>query len=233
MSDLDKELEKAIAESEADAARGSVPPGGEPPGSERPVEAVQAVPLAPKPTPRRNLGLLLGLLVIGGGVLALVMTSANKAAIYSVPTDELVAHKSDYAARNVRVEGTLVKGSLRQRAEPCEYRFTIEKNGKRLPVRFPQCVVPDTFRDAPGMDVQVTAEGRLSDEGHFEATNIMAKCPSKYEMQEKAAKGEKAPHAVYGMPPADEPGAQVPGAQAPAAPAPVMPAPAAQTPEAH
>jgi cytochrome c-type biogenesis protein CcmE len=224
MSDLDKELEKAIAESEADAGRGSAPPG-----SERPVEAVQATPLAPKPTPRRNLGLLLGLLVIGGGVLAPVMTSANKAAIYSVPTDELVAHKADYAARNVRVEGTLVKGSLRQRAEPCEYRFTIEKNGKRLPVRFPQCVVPDTFRDAPGMDVQVTAEGRLSDEGHFEATNIMAKCPSKYEMQEKAAKGEKAPHAVYGMPPAGEPGTQAPGAavQAPTVQAPAVQAPAA------
>jgi cytochrome c-type biogenesis protein CcmE len=220
MSDLDKELEKAIAESEADAGRGSVPPAGE-----RPVEAVPAGRLPPKPTPRRNLGLLLGLLVIGGGVLTLVMTSANQAAIYSVPTDELVSHQADYAARNVRVEGTLVKGSLKQRAEPCEYRYFIEKNDKRLAVRFPQCVVPDTFRDAPGMDVQVTAEGRLSPEGHFEATNIMAKCPSKYEMQEKAAKGEKAPHAMYGTDAPAAPGAALAApAAAPAAPA----APAAQ-----
>jgi cytochrome c-type biogenesis protein CcmE len=226
MSDLDQELERAIAESEADAAAGSVPPAGE-----RPVEAVQAAPLAPKPAPRRNLGLLLGLLVIGGGVLTLVMTSANQAAIYSVPTDELVAKKAEYAARNVRVEGTLVKGSLRQRAEPCEYRFSIEKNGAKLPVRFPQCVVPDTFRDAPGMDVQVTAEGRLSPEGHFEATNIMAKCPSKYEMQERAAKGEKAPHATYGGP-LDAPAAPGPAAQGPAAQGPAAQVPAAQVPAA-
>jgi cytochrome c-type biogenesis protein CcmE len=42
--------------------------------------------------------------------------------------------------------------------------------------------------------VSVTAEGKLTDEGHFAATAIMAKCPSKYEMQNRAAMGEKAPH---------------------------------------
>ena len=38
-------------------------------------------------------------------------------------------------------------------------------------------------------------EGRLNQAGHFDATNIMAKCPSKYEMKERAKKGERAPHA--------------------------------------
>ncbi len=199
MSDLDKELEKAIVESEQDAAgvpaaagyEASATPGGPPAGG--------ASSSAVKRAPRRNLGLLLGLLVVGGGILTLVLSSANQAAIYSLPTDQLVANKDEYAGRNVRVEGTLVKGSLKQRAEPCEYRFFIEKSGARLPVRFAQCVVPDTFRDVPEMDVQVTAEGKLSSEGHFEATQIMAKCPSKYEMQERAAKGEQAPHAsMYG-----------------------------------
>jgi cytochrome c-type biogenesis protein CcmE len=56
-------------------------------------------------------------------------------------------------------------------------------------------VVPDTFRDMPGMDVEVTAEGKLDPEGHFEASQIFAKCPSKYEMKDRAAKGEEAPHA--------------------------------------
>jgi cytochrome c-type biogenesis protein CcmE len=95
----------------------------------------------------------------------------------------------------VRVEGKLVTGTLKRRAEPCEYRFTLQKNGAELPVRFAGCVVPDTFRDVPGMDVDVTAEGKLSGEGYFVASQIMAKCPSKYE--ERVKKGEKLP---YGEP---------------------------------
>ena len=40
---------------------------------------------------------------------------------------------------------------------------------------------PDTFRDVPEGGVLVTAEGTLTSEGHFQATNIMAKCTSKYD----------------------------------------------------
>jgi cytochrome c-type biogenesis protein CcmE len=108
--------------------------------------------------------------------------------------DELVRERDKLAGRAVRVEGALKRGSLTRRAEPCEYRFTLAKAGTELPVRFAQCIVPDTFRDMPGMDVMVTAEGKLDPAGHFEATNIMAKCPSKYEMNERAKKGESAPH---------------------------------------
>ena len=63
-----------------------------------------------------------------------------------------------------------------------------------MPVRYAQCVVPDTFRDVPGMDVGVTVEGELLTDNSFEATSVLAKCPSKYEMKQKAAGGEKMPH---------------------------------------
>lgn len=150
---------------------------------------------------KRGIGLLAALLVVGGGILTLVFTSFDSAAIYSVTTDELLAKKEQLEGRTVRVEGNLVKGSLRHRAEPCEYRFVIEKDDARLPVRYPECVVPDTFRDVPDMDVQVTAEGELVDGGYLEASHIMAKCPSKYEMREKAAAGEEAPHTQIGTAP--------------------------------
>lgn len=191
MADLDEELRRAVAESEAEAAKLSA-------------VAADAAPAdagsATRPTARRNIGLLVGLLVVAGAILTLVLGSANKAAIYSMTADELMNQRDAYADRNVRVEGMLVKGSLVHRAEPCEYRFTIEKNGARVPVRYAQCVVPDTFRDAPDMDVEVTAEGKLTSAGYFEASHIMAKCPSKYEMRQRAADGEKAPHAMYGQP---------------------------------
>lgn len=193
MADLDDELQRAIADSEEEAAR--LPALA----ADAPVGELGAGELGSRPAARRNIGLLVGLLVMGGGILTLVLGSADKAAIYSVPTDELVAQRAEYASRTVRVEGMLVKGSLMHRAEPCEYRFSIEKNGARLPVRYAHCVVPDTFRDVPDMDVEVTAEGKLTSEGHFEATQIMAKCPSKYEMRQRAASGESAPHATYGQ----------------------------------
>jgi cytochrome c-type biogenesis protein CcmE len=42
--------------------------------------------------------------------------------------------------------------------------------------------------------VKVSATGRLTPEGHFEATQILAKCPSKYEMKDRQTRGEAAPH---------------------------------------
>ena len=122
------------------------------------------------------------------------MTSFRSAAVYSKGVDELVAQREQLADRHVRVDGVLVSGTLRRRDQPCEYRFALEKNGATIDVRYPQCVVPDTLRDYPNVKVQVTAEGRLASEGHFEADQIMAKCPSKYEMNQRAAKGKQAPH---------------------------------------
>ncbi|MBI3204257.1 MAG: cytochrome c maturation protein CcmE [Myxococcales bacterium] len=181
MSKLDQELAEAVQASE-DAA----------PASERPV----AAPPAAKPAERKlkNIGLVAALLVMGGGILVLVLTSFKQSAVYSKGVDELVAEKERITGRNVRVTGNLVKGTLKRRDEPCEYRFSVAKNEKSIDVRYAQCVVPDTFRDVPGMDVEVTAEGKLTSEGHFEASQIMAKCPSKYDMKERAQKGEEAPH---------------------------------------
>jgi len=55
-------------------------------------------------------------------------------------------------------------------------------------------VVPDTFRDVAGVDVGVTVEGELTADNRFEATSVLAKCPSKYEMQERKQRGEEMPH---------------------------------------
>ena len=115
-------------------------------------------------------------------------------AIYSKPVDQLLAQKAKFAGRPVRAEGNLIHGSLMKREQPCEYRFSIAKNGAELPVRFAQCVVPDTFRDVPDLDVGVTVEGELQSDDTFEATSVLAKCPSKYEMKQRKDHGEQMPH---------------------------------------
>ncbi|HZU84264.1 MAG TPA: cytochrome c maturation protein CcmE [Polyangiaceae bacterium] len=160
---------------------------------------------SPAPPPRRRrrnddepsrtrwmfaVALAMGTAAIAG----LVLTVMQDKAIYSKPVDELLAQKAKFVGRPVRAEGLLVHGTLTKRDKPCEYRFSIERNGAELPVRFAQCVVPDTFRDLPDMPVGVTVEGELQRDDTFEATNVLAKCPSKYEMQQRKDQGERMPH---------------------------------------
>lgn len=143
---------------------------------------------------KKGVFLAVGLVLAAGAIVAIVLTMMN-GAIYSKTVDVLLANKARFVNRPVRVEGMLVHGTL-DHAKPCEYDFTIATKGSELPVRFPQCVVPDTFRDVPDMDVSVTVEGSLKADNTFEATSVLAKCPSKYEMKDRAKKGEQMPHAA-------------------------------------
>jgi len=181
MSNVDDELAKAVEEAEA-------------------VAEAQPAPVAPRPRsqPKRSLGLLIGLLVAGGALLTLVFTTMKGSAIYDRDVDSVLAERARLEGRNVRVQGMLKKGTLVRRDEPCEFRFTIIGKTGELPVHYARCTVPDTFKDMPGMDVVATAEGTLDPSGHLEATTIFAKCPSKYEMKQRANKGEQAPHQAIG-----------------------------------
>ncbi len=159
-------------------------------------EPIPHPPLGDEPPRRRWVGLAIATaLAMGAAAIAtLVLTGMQDRAIYSKPVDQLLAQKAKFVGRPVRAEGNLVHGSLAKRDQPCEYRFLIEKNGAELPVRFAQCVVPDTFRDVPDTDVGVTVEGELHQDDTFEATSVLAKCPSKYEMQQRKQHGEQMPH---------------------------------------
>lgn len=187
MSQLDDDLKKALEESEATAT------------------AADAAPTEPeRPQSKRNVGLLISLLVMGAGVLAFVLGQDSDKLVYSKQVDEVVGAEDALGERNLRVQGILVHGSLMKREDPCEFRFKIrpknDPEGQALDVRYAQCIVPDTFRDVKGMDVEVTAEGKLAaaeasaGTKYLEAKHIFAKCPSKYEMQQRQAAGETAPH---------------------------------------
>ena len=113
----------------------------------------------------------------------------KEAAIYSTSVDQIVSNQEKMLGRKVRIEGELVPGTLRKRDKPCEYRFVIQAEGKRLPVRYPQCVIPDTFRDRPEGGVLVTVEGALTKDKGFQASMVMAKCSSKYDPKSHSMDG--------------------------------------------
>lgn len=184
MSKLDDELRKAISENEA---------GDEANAAPLPV----AAEVSDDGQGRRNLGVLLGLLAIGGGVLSFVLGQDGDQLTYAKDVKTVVGNQAELGTRNLKVQGVLVPGSLTKREEPCEYRFKLREkeaaDGVVMSVHFPQCIVPDTFRDVPGMDVEATVTGQMVD-GHFQASMIEAKCPSKYEMQQRQLAGEQKPH---------------------------------------
>jgi cytochrome c-type biogenesis protein CcmE len=192
---VDKELAQAVEEAEAESSVAA------------PAQAPSPSPAVAAPRkPKSNWALLGGLLVVVVGLLGLVYSLEGKdgkdgkggGLSYALGVERLSKEQASFAKRSIKVTGMLVKGTLTRRDEPCEYRFKLhDKDNKDsvLPVAYPNCIVPDTFRDMPGMDVEVTAEGKLAADGKsFEATGIMAKCPSKYEMQQRSVAGEAAPH---------------------------------------
>jgi cytochrome c-type biogenesis protein CcmE len=149
--------------------------------------------------PREGKGsllLIVGLCMVTAAIVAVVLRGMQNKGIYAKDVNALLGERDKFLNKPVRAEGILVHGTLEKRTDPCEYKFTIRTDAQTLPVRYAQCVVPDTFRDVEGMDVQVTVEGKLLADNSFEATNVLAKCPSKYDMKQKQARGEAMPHAL-------------------------------------
>lgn len=79
---------------------------------------------------------------------------------------------------SVRVMGFVKEGSIAQEKDALVTTFVIrdEAGALTLPVRF-SGVTPGLFRDG----TSVVAGGRLAEDGTFAATDLMTKCPSKYE----------------------------------------------------
>lgn len=131
-------------------------------------------------------------LLLGGGILAtmtfLLVVGINRPGgfVYYQTVSEFVATpESGDASR--RINGKVVQGSIDRKPTGLDVTFVMSDGSADLPVEY-HGIIPDTFVD--GADVVV--EGRLRGDGTFEATNLLAKCPSKYEAA--AERGEESPH---------------------------------------
>jgi cytochrome c-type biogenesis protein CcmE len=153
--------------------------------------------------------LLAGTLLLGASILYAVFSLGRPKPVYSRSVSEFLAHPIRDEA--VRIQGSLVPGSLVRLDEPCEYRFRLVDRWSpstdaapsaarpELSVRYPRCIVPDTFRDTPGFEgAVVTVEGKMCQScHHFEASEIYAKVTLKYQMKGRA--WTDAPKAPVGL----------------------------------
>ncbi len=165
--------------------------------SSRPLGSVSVGVARPAPeraTSRRKRGAYgkwigLGLIAL---VIALVASTFRRGAFtYSKYVDEVMGQPDRWVGREIRVDGMVQSGSLEHREGSRHYHFVIERNNRTMEVDF-DGEVPDAFRAGAG----VTVRGRLQRDHHFVATEIAARCPSKYEMQAQRARGQQGPASV-------------------------------------
>ncbi len=117
-------------------------------------------------------GIASGIIVVALGYLA--YTGAQESKSYYVTIKELRTLDGAYAKR-LRVAGNVVPGSIKREGSRVEFALAEENN--TLPVIYTGSEAPpDTFTD----NSQALAEGRFGRDGIFHATNLQAKCASKY-----------------------------------------------------
>lgn len=133
--------------------------------------------------------------LLGGGTLLVVGLCWNvpgtSSAVYSFGVTQFLARR-DFD-NPVRVQGTLVPGSLCKVEADCGYRFSLvdTEQGKSRPpapgdmlsVAYDGCLLPDTLRDVPGLRVEVSVTGERCRTCHqLEASSLIAKVRGRYEM---------------------------------------------------
>lgn len=168
----------------------------EPPRAEPVVRARRAPPSLWERTPVwAKIGAVFAFL--GAGVAFLLSgTGASEAFVYSKLVDEVMRAPDQFVGRELRVEGELQRGSVRFVDEPgCEHSFVLQREGLEMPVRFPRCVVPDTFRDDMPMPVNVVVQGQLQPNGTFLANEVIPRCASHYD-EATGGNGQQPPHPI-------------------------------------
>jgi cytochrome c-type biogenesis protein CcmE len=121
------------------------------------------------------LWVLVGLVVVVGIGLAAISMVGGSVLYYKTPTEVL----SQQSADPVRLAGQLVSGSVAEDASGATV-FKITDGKNTVPVVYRGgATTALTTASKPG--TQMVAEGSLRTDGTFTATNLLAKCPSKFQ----------------------------------------------------
>ena len=122
-----------------------------------------------------NLKIIAVAVLILGTVSWLAYTGVRDTKSYYVTINELNSMGKKAYTRNLRVAGNVEPGSI-ERVGP-NASFTLIEQGHTLKVNYVGSEPPpDTFKD----DAQALAVGTYGRDGVFHATQLQAKCASKY-----------------------------------------------------
>jgi cytochrome c-type biogenesis protein CcmE len=130
---------------------------------------------------------LLGAGLIVASVGFLIAEGVKETGVYFLTPTELAAKTAadPTFVENVgfKVGAKVVPGSVHRDPAARRIDFKVSDGVKTYPVTY-HGLVPDTFTDAS--DIEVVVEGRLGRDGVIRATDVLAKCGSRYEATPKA-----------------------------------------------
>ena len=122
--------------------------------------------------------------LIGGLILIIVVAyliylSFGSSVSYYVTVSEFFARGTELHDTNVRVAGKVADSPVDWNAQDLEFRFTITEGGDTMTVIY-QGAKPSGFKAASS----ILVEGKYDSDGIFRASQLILKCPSKYEALE-------------------------------------------------
>jgi cytochrome c-type biogenesis protein CcmE len=106
----------------------------------------------------------------------LAVGGISESKTYYKTITELGAMGDQAKGKRLRVGGHVEKGSILRNGR--EISFVLKQDAAKLKVVYAGIEpLPDTFKD----EAEALADGKLSNNGVFEASKVQAKCASKYE----------------------------------------------------
>ncbi|NOZ29712.1 MAG: cytochrome c maturation protein CcmE [Chloroflexi bacterium] len=131
-------------------------------------------------TANKRLKFIIGGVVIFAVIVYLIVNAVQTTGAYYMEVHEVRGREAELVGKQLRISGEIVQESVDWDAPNLSLSFSIldqTGTGDTLPVHF-HGVMPDNFT-RPGSTAIL--EGKLREDGVFEAKTLLLKCPSRYE----------------------------------------------------
>jgi len=156
-----------------------------------------------KPKANSKVKFILGGLLIVAAIAYLIVSSTKASAQYYLTIEELNQARATYADREIRLSGAVIGDTIEYNATTGDLSFDvanipadnkeIEAKGGLAQVLHDATMNPDAPRlhvlyngvrpDLLNNEAQAIMTGKLDAQGNFVASELLLKCPSKYEDQ--------------------------------------------------
>lgn len=149
----------------------------------------------PQATTRNRIQFILAGFILLGAITYLIFSGTITGGQFFLTVDEVV-NDPDYAGQTVRVSGAVLGDTIHYDSQSLTLNFTVvnipsefenlaetlhlavnDPNATRLAVYMEDEVIPDLLQH----EAQAIMTGHIGDDGIFYATELLLKCPSRYE----------------------------------------------------
>ncbi len=142
----------------------------------------------------RRLALIVAGLAILGIATALILNAFQSNLVFFFTPSQVAAHEIPQG-RYFRIGGLVQQGSVQRQAGGIIVQFVVTDTAQSIPVEY-SGILPDLFKEGRG----VVAQGRLSADGIFHATEVLAKHDENYMPPEAADAVQRAQKAMNETP---------------------------------